>query len=478
MLLLPFSLAHGAEVEAALLVRVESAIDLAADRATEDDLELRSSVVGRAASRGSSRWFLEVEGQHLLLAGWPEGEVEGAFSAHVGESGGEGRLAGPLRLRVGNLVERWGRLDLLPVADLIAPRDLSAGPLVDPDRIRLPAPMIRLQAGGGHGRAELSWLPFSAADRVRVSGSDWSLLRQGMVSGLLADMQGWEGDALTEELVRDAIGGLQAQLDDLDASSRRAVVAALGEQGRPEDLGLAGDLALRLEGDAGPLDGALMGAWMRSRQPMLNLDPTLRGLLQEERLPGLTDQGSLLAQAPLEVAWPRTFVVAAELGLPLGPVGLRVEGAWLSDRVVARQWMGGATSPELSVGLGLDWAPLSSLALGAEGRWRLLLDPPSDPWLRAQSQVELALGGRLGMLRDRLHLQAGGAVDLAFAEWLLRGELAWRASDLVELGVGALLLGGPDAPPVDLRRALAWEGGPLGYWGDNDCLTIRASVYR
>jgi hypothetical protein len=59
----------------------------------------------------------------------------------------------------------------------------------------------------------------------------------------------------------------------------------------------------------------------------------------------------------------------------------------------------------------------------------------------------------------------------------MRAALSWRASDTIELTGGLLLLGGGKAP-ASFIEAMTTDRGPLGYWGDNDCITIEMAFIR
>src|SRR5687768_14667284 len=75
----------------------------------------------------------------------PDPEFEGWWDLGLGESGWGGRIGnGPVDLRVGALIERWGKLDLLPVADVLNARDFRAGLLAPVEFQKLPEPMAVL----------------------------------------------------------------------------------------------------------------------------------------------------------------------------------------------------------------------------------------------------------------------------------------------------------------------------------------------
>jgi hypothetical protein len=114
----------------------------------------------------------------------------------------------------------------------------------------------------------------------------------------------------------------------------------------------------------------------------------------------------------------------------------------------------------------------------AEGSWRHLIRSPADPWLTQADHIQLGGGVVARLLAERVTLQLGGLYDLSFSEHLLQSALSWRASDRIALTAGVLLLGSSTAAPGSLLEAASYSGGPMGYWGDNDCLTIEMAYIR
>lgn len=466
-------------VEVGLDASVQTVADLAWDRPEEDRFEVVTRVRAEASGpAGGGRWQLGVLGEHQARVGFERagGDVEAAFELRPWESGWEGPV-GPARLKVGHLVERWGRLDLLPVTDVLVGRDLRNGPLTPPQLVRQPAPLVRAQAGVERARAELTWMPFGARDRIALEGTDAALLRQGQVSAALREAATWDGDPLTQALLQDALTAGASGVDGLDTQLRQAAFGALGESGRPDPLLGSSDLALRLEAEARGVDVALVGAWMRSRRPQPSAPEGLVGAMQTETLPGIADQEALLAVLadPTGLSWPRTWVGGAELATTLGAVGLRAEGLYQSQVAVARAWGRGATVPSVTGGLGLDWAWGTRLALVGEARAQWLLAPPPDLVLAADFDPQLAGGARLSLAGDRVSVEPGVVALLAFGEVAGRAEVRWRVTDAWELSGGAIVLSSPTDAPRSVQQALTYTGGPVGALSDTDAawLTLR-----
>jgi hypothetical protein len=463
---------HTEPVEVGVIVEPVIATDLSHDRPGEDIAESWTWIRAKASQRlANSRWFIGVVGEHHSR--WGE-NLEGTWEARVGESGWAGAV-GPLYVSTGVLIERWGKLDLLPVVDVLNPRDLRAGPLTSLEATRIPLAMATLQAGGDHIRAELVLVPFAGSDRVDMVGGDWSLVRPGMLEGFVSEMAQWEGGVGL--FLADPLADLSQGLQDAHPSTMRAMGDAMGTAGLPEAIAFNGEAAIRIEADGPGIDGAVMAGALRSHVPAMNMDPLLRTILERGSWPDLDEIPALSSAMsdPITTQWPRTAMVGTELNTATGPLGWRVEGGWWSNTVVQRRWFSSDMSPAIRAAAGVDWAHQTTVFLSLEGRWRHLVSPPPDAFLTRANTIEIAAMVRIATLADRLEIRAAAVVDPELAEYLTRPEIRWRVSDPVELGIGAVLLGGPTAPPQSFTGAMDYTGGPLGYWGDNDCAfaTIR-----
>ncbi len=456
--------------EVGFILRPEVAIDVAADRPGEDMVESRTWIRGfaKGETEGGDRWFLEIQGEHQLYSG---DDVEGWADVRPGESGWDGSF-GPVEVRAGHLIERWGKLDLLPVADVINPRDLRAGPMTPPEFLRLPIPMVTVTAGSDVVRATTVLVPFAGVDRVETRGTDWSIVRQRMMRDFGNTAADWPDQA--PESFEGQLRTLGRSLETQDSYMRRGLNVAVGQKDFPDALFFNGELAERVEISGPGFDVGLMAGNLRSNQAAGTLDQTFVDMLKARMLPSALEAEVLYdAMASIVVnEWPRTWMAGLDTSTVVGPVGLRAEGVWFSDRVVRSQYLQSTTSGSVGAGLGIDWSYGSTVFLAAEARLEQLLDPPRTVLLGKPQQITLAGTGRFSFAADKLRLQLVGAYDASFSEVMLRPQLIWRPSDPVEMSVGAVILGGPTDPPGGLIEAITYTGGPGSYFSQNDAVTL------
>jgi hypothetical protein len=512
MLCTLLSLAFAAEPTVGAIVRPEVVVDIPAFNAVNDfrdeqKFELHTWSRGFARGEGprDSTWFLEGRLQHHALLG---NDVVDNVGLHgeawwglgLGETGWDGKLGGPVRLRVGALTERWGKLDLLPVADVLTARDQRSGLSTPADWSRIPTPMAIVSVSSESLRSETLFIPFPTNDLLWLRDTDWALVRQGWIRDTLQDISGvgspidrdWEYSPEYDTILNSAT----VAVNGINPQTRRDVDRTILSRNLPEALVYNGEIGQRFEFTARNFDLGVFGGYFRSRQPETNLDPQIVDILRTQTLPDIdlgeqettgTDTGSGLSLDPanaVRVEWPRTAVVGADTALLAGPIQVRGEAMWQSARVVRAHYLGADHAPNLGVGLGLDYSRGSSFGVSVEGRWmhlftdQLAYDTPVSELLFARpDQIQVAGGARWSILDDRVTLQLGGLYDFTFQEFMTGGPLlAWRASDhlLLELG-GVVLVGAKTPPPKDLLQALTYTGGIGSYWAQNDAASFAAT---
>ncbi len=465
--------------EVGAIVRPEVAADIVPGDFDEEDPLTYATWVRAFASDETKRgdaWFIEGRLQHHAYFGE---DVEGWWELQLGETGWNGRLGGdgsPVRLRAGALIERWGKLDLLPVLDVLNPRDARGGLLTPADHQRMAIPMATLQVGSDTVRSETTWIPVPSADRLWLRGTDWSPIRQGMLVDFYGEIRAWDGasgDVLT------ALDARRLSAQELDPSLRRGEDAATNLDSLPQALLYNGELAQRFEVYGRNFDLALVGGALRTRFPQGVLDPVAQEMLRTETLPAVSELVAFTdGGIPVDITWPRTWMGGVEGSGLIGPLQLRGEtGVW-SHRVVRQTYGRATTAPSLSAGLGVDYVRGSSLQVAVEARWQHLLEDPGDLVLAAADQIQIAAGLRTAFAAERLSLTLGGAYDVTFSELIARPSFAWRVSDAIQLEVGAILVEGfVTAPPDTLLEALNYEGGPASYWSQNDAVTFAVSWF-
>ncbi len=455
----------------------------------ENTYELHTWARGWIAgeTKKQNRWFAEVRLQHHATVGVTGVDTmvpEGWWELGVGESGWDGKLGGPFRLRVGALTERWGKLDLLPVADILNPRDVRSGASTNADFSRVPVPMAVLAVEGRSVRAETVYIPFASSDRLFTRETDWSYMRQGYTDELLGQMIVWASttpDGAPEpgtfsDVAVSSLLNTRGEFATMDPHTRRMQDMAMLTQSLPEAFG-DGDIAERLEWSGRNVDLALFGGYLRSRQPELVLDPILRQYITDGDLPvadigDITALSEATAGGPLLNGWPRTVAAGLDASALAGPLQFRAEGLYRTAQVVRLTYGDATTVPSIGAGVGVDWFQSSKFQLSLEGRYTHLEDAPANLLFALPDQVQVAGGVRWLGESDRLTVQVGGVYDVSFGEGLARPSVSWKFSDHVLADVTGLILAGRTPAPTGVFDSFTYEGGLLSYFQTNDSVAL------
>ena len=289
-----------------------------------------------------------------------------------------------------------------------------------------------------------------------------------MIDGAIAEVATWEGESAA--LLGNQIAQLGLLVSEAAPSTIRALSNGATTLERPEETGLNGNAGVRVELEGPGVDAAVMAANLRSSMPESTLSPTLQSAIASQQLPALAQIDGILGDAPLATSWPRTWVVGAEASTVLGPIGIRGETAWWSNRVVQEPWFSSSTTPATATGIGLDWAHGSTVLVSAEARWTHLLDAPDTLSLIREDTVDLGATLRIADTTETISVLAAAMWNATFDEWLARPEIQWRVSDPVQFSLGAVFIGGPQSPPSTLFDSLRYTGGPLTLASENDAV--------
>ncbi len=203
---------------------------------------------------------------------------------------------GGLRVRAGNQVLRWGRMDMRPALDLLTPKDYDE--LWAPEHIGAPA--LLLQYGTPSFSAKVAWLPFFRPGQYSTSSSHrWNVL-----------------------LSQPTVGVAGSESFPIHYLEYR-------DPQTPDGAGLLdSQLGLRMELFLPALDLGLQGYYGRDLLPTYHEFEGLNGDVMEPTAQDLItflDQGVDVALTPM---FAHKGVVGGDMALVLGPVVVKGELAY------------------------------------------------------------------------------------------------------------------------------------------------------
>jgi hypothetical protein len=214
-----------------------------------------------------------------------------------------------IRLRAGEQVVAWGRMDLASAADVLERRDLREPPAIDPSGLRLPTPTLRADVDLGEKLdATLAWTVVSIPHRFDLLGTSWSLVGPGVLG---------------------SSGPTKGNLDRIASSTDQTTFVrlqrSLVESAAPSARLDGGELAARMTAHVGGLDVGFTYGWVRTKLPVIEIDPLLRnfrgGVSDGVALTNALNEGRTL----LSASYPRYHQFALDAEGTAGPFTLSWE---------------------------------------------------------------------------------------------------------------------------------------------------------
>jgi len=382
---------------------------------------------------------------------------------------------GRLTVRVGRMHLVWGRNPLLSPLNVLSPVDaerlLSAADTGEP---RIPVTSARVKLELHPLTLEAVYIPFFQPARQSFFGRDFSLLRPGMLEGLLGQMSAMlpsTGMVLLDGVMTRLTDKARNELLGLDPYVRDGLQSYLVAD-LPEEFPQHGDIGLRL-GLSGPgIEADFYGLLYVLDQPAVQLHESLRLPLAEDRGMTLVEMSALLdPETPLATpTYYRAFMAGADLSVALSGFVITGEAAYKSRSVHYTRSLEPLVVPSLEYALALRYAYGTVFGLDVEFGHRILARPDLPELLFEQPHdLRLALMVVLRLLRDRLEVVLGGNWNMLQQDLYLHPKVKVELDDRLSVVFGAQLFFGFQ-PDVDstLASLQSYRGGLAGYFRGND----------
>jgi hypothetical protein len=327
----------------------------------KDVLEFRARAVLSAGQTVSDRFKWELGARFDALMHSPKELSQAAweFQARPWESYVDVGIYSRLRLKIGEQIISWGRLDVGSAADVLSPYDLREGPAIDIDALRIPTPSVLATWFPVDAfQLDVAYTPFFTPDLFDVAGTNYAVLGPDApvaLSPMLAKLK-----------------------QQLDPSSYVLLSDQLGSINSPSASPGNGEAGARATWRAGPYDLGVTYGFVRSKLPALRLAPGVAQLLSASgSAAGLTAastvENEINAGTPLVVAsYDRYHELAIDLEGTAGAFTLAGEAGLSPSRtLLARDPVTGlpvpATTGLFQTGLKATWIHGDSLTVSAEG---------------------------------------------------------------------------------------------------------------
>ncbi|WP_319559377.1 MucBP domain-containing protein [Marispirochaeta sp.] len=211
-------------------------------------------------------------------------------------------------LRAGRQIIVWGKADGVQITDIVSPKDRSQAVTLDYEDTRLPVNALKARFFGTTYTIEAIWIPFYTADAYPENSDN-------PLTGLIFPEEVDFGSGPQEVSCLTAEGSLPDSISD-------------------SEIGLRGSLYL----PAADISFSLFSGWDNSPAYTMEIN------------------GSTITLTP---DYSRIWMTGIDAAIPMGPVILRTESAWISGRSFSR------TNPlespvrtdQIKALAGIDWNP-------------------------------------------------------------------------------------------------------------------------
>jgi hypothetical protein len=405
-------------------------------------VESRTRVLLSAGDKPSPRLKWEIGARFDAVAHAPtQGGATYLFEARPWEAYLDVGLADRLRLKLGNQIVAWGRLDVGSAADVLGAYDVREGPVIDVDALRIPTPTVTMTWFPLDAfQLDLGYTPFFTPHRFDVAGTNWSLLgpnAPGAFNGALARLRG-----------------------QLDPASYQAITGDLARVNAPDARPDNGEAAARATWRAGPYDLALTYGFVRSKVPSIALSPDLAAVLAAPT-PDLASLGRVNTalqngERLVEATYDRYHQLALDLEgsagsfVFAGEVGVSPERT-LFVRDPSTALPVGARTPLVQTGLRATYTRGETFAASVEASVFTATAAPGGTYF------VLGPHRRLGLVFAAVHealgpheLDAALVVTTSGPSLTVVPRYAYRVSEPFALGLGGAFFAGPRGDDTSL----------------------------
>ena len=226
-----------------------------------------------------------------------------------------------------------------------------------------------------------------------------------------------------------------------------------------------------------------MGARVRSDVATVTMDRTLMSWVAGHSWPSLEeiDVWSRETDGFVMTDYPYTWVGGLDGAVTLGVVGLKLEAVYTTDVALTTNLIEGVTLPEVGVGVSAEYQGSTTVRFGAEAAWKRLLDIDDyrDVGLLARREDEGLVAGwfTLSLFRQRLEPELTAVWSPTFAEGVASGSISYKPGDDWALSVHSWFFFARAGTPRTVEDLVAYDGGPMGLYSDNDAAALRFTWY-
>jgi hypothetical protein len=159
-------------------------------------------------------------------------------------------------------------------------------------------------------------------------------------------------------------------------------------------------------------------------------------------------------------------------------LGLKFEAVYTTDQALTTSLIEGVTSPEVGVGISAEYQGSTTLRFGFEAAWKRLLEVENLDLLARREDEGLVAGWfTLSLFRQRLEPELTAVWSPTFAEGVAGGSISYKPGDDWAIGLHSWFFFARAGTPRSVADIVAYDGGPMGLYSDNDAVALKITRY-
>ena len=334
-----------------------------------------------------------------------------------------------LDIRVGQQRVAWGRADAQSPNDVLNARDLRDPLQPEADLAQIPTPLARVDWSFGSGALEGVWAPFFVPDEFDLYGSNWAIIQPDAPAGVRGFFKAMS--SLVDRSLVDPFNRLIEQ--------SRIPSPAAGNMAGGAKLSIA----------AGDVDFDAYYHYGFDRTPLLRMDPAFQDTLNHTDFSRVKagDFGAAFSSIqagfpPITSEYVHRHHVGLDAGTVVGPIGLRLDVGYDTQRVFFHRDMTGTLSPAVQAVASVEYQTGDvRKVLLVEAAVLRVMDPVDSLLFAAQTTFTGTCLLRVPLLGS-FDGELRGVFSVSPQSVILRPQLDWRATDHLAIEVGGLWLTG------------------------------------
>ncbi len=391
-----------------------------------------------------------------------------------------------VQFKVGRQIVTWGVMDTVSPEDQMDPKDVRFSIIKAQEEGLAKVPVLSARALiplGRSGTLDLMFVPVAVPDRFALVGTDFSVLRPGVLSAMLSGFRqriATQVAPISRPAYTRIADGLESEIGALSPQAQIANQSLTLFEKTPNFGPEQFEGGIRATGTYGKVDfgGSLFTA--HEKTPRVKVSNSLKSVFFD--LPPMTDEQALTFLSTLnqqfDLQFPRYYLAGADFTARVSVLTLKAEAAVRSDSTYYDNELNPVSRPRIDGALHVEYLIGTTFALVVEGLGSHIFGDTKNLIFADQDSIRVAGHIAFAFLRESLKLRLDGVYEFSFRDFYLGPNISYQLTNRLTASAGAEIYWGPAVnlsyqqflDPVQLSKL---HFGPFALYRDNSFAFVR-----